>query len=75
MLTLQQRYFPCNRHGYASRFPAQELPSTGRTSRGSAALTLRDADRMADMDILKRQLAGDAGDWLLLLLGCDRSCI
>jgi hypothetical protein len=30
-----------------------ELTTTSRTSRGTAALTLRDGDRMADMDILK----------------------
>jgi len=39
--------------GFASRFTAAELSSTGRTSRGVRSLNLRDGDSMADMDILR----------------------
>lgn len=40
------------RDGFASRFSASTLRSTGRKSRGVRALNLRDGDRMADMDII-----------------------
>lgn len=39
--------------GFASRFQTSDMASTGRSSRGSRALILRNGDRMADMDILK----------------------
>ena len=44
--------FSIPRDGYASRFAASEISSTGRTSRGVKALSLRLGDKMADMDIL-----------------------
>jgi hypothetical protein len=37
-----------------------ELTTTSRTSRGTAALTLRDGDRMADMDILKEGILSNS---------------
>jgi len=41
-----------SRDGFASRFSAADLTSTGRTSRGVRALKLREGDQMADIDIL-----------------------
>ena len=38
--------------GHASRFSEADVTSTGRTSRGSTALSLREGDTMTDMDIL-----------------------
>jgi len=52
--------------GFASRFTAADLSSTGRTSRGVRSLNLRDGDSMADMDILrpgaKKSLEGTTVD-------------
>ena len=42
-----------HRDGYVARFTTQELKSTSRTSRGVRSITLREGDRMADMDTLK----------------------
>lgn len=45
-----------HRDGFASRFTAADLTSTGRTSRGVRALNLREGDQMADIDILRPSL-------------------
>jgi len=44
--------FLFSRDGYACRFPASQLTSRSRTSRGSRALSLREGDLLADFDIL-----------------------
>jgi hypothetical protein len=56
-----------------------ELTTTSRTSRGTAALTLRDGDRMADMDILKEGIlsnstAGRDDDDAINWTVCTHSC-
>ena len=48
------------RDGFASRFTAADLTSTGRTSRGVRALKLREGDRMADMDILAATVVAES---------------
>lgn len=40
------------RHGLAARLEVNDLPSTGRSSMGLQALTLRDSDEMADVDVI-----------------------
>eukprot|EP01041_Mallomonas_annulata_P001538 gene1538-2966_t len=63
------------RDGFASRFAADDLVSTGRKSRGSRALRLREGDEMADMDIVRaNQLATDglASEPLYLLAVTQR---
>ena len=40
------------RDGFASRFAAGDITTTGRTSRGVRALKLREGDQMADMDLV-----------------------
>ena len=40
------------RDGFASRFAADDITTTGRTSRGVRALRLREGDQMADMDLV-----------------------
>ena len=51
----------CFRDGFATRFPVDELTSTGRSSRGLPALTLREGDEIADLDIISlKNLKGTA---------------
>eukprot|EP00607_Mallomonas_marina_P010597 CAMPEP_0182422154 /NCGR_PEP_ID=MMETSP1167-20130531/7755_1 /TAXON_ID=2988 /ORGANISM="Mallomonas Sp, Strain CCMP3275" /LENGTH=218 /DNA_ID=CAMNT_0024599945 /DNA_START=156 /DNA_END=812 /DNA_ORIENTATION=+ len=40
------------KNGFACRFSSDQIPSLGRKSRGSRALTLRNGDVMADFDVL-----------------------
>jgi len=49
------------RNGFASRFTAADLRSSGRKSRGVRALNLRAGDSMADMDIMRAAVVS-AGD-------------
>jgi len=46
------------RDGYATRFNAAEVMSTGRKSRGSRAMKLRPGDEMADIDVVDEIGAG-----------------
>lgn len=50
---LDEEVLIATKDGFATRFAAVELSSTGRQSRGVRAITLRDNDEMADMDILR----------------------
>ena len=42
-----------HRDGYACRFPASQLKSRSRKSRGVRAIGLRNGDQVADIDILE----------------------
>ena len=56
--TYYEELLLATRDGFASRYSTRVLTSTGRTSRGCRALSLRDGDEMADFDVIPASIAG-----------------